>query len=386
MVRDLVIRDLNTSMTFIWEWKSGAYTNYYGWSNPHRKEHRWRNDIVLSDGVRPTAYRAYSYDCPLTDVLLRSEWETAYRPGYGWDEKRLLIVGTDGLDIFEYGKLDAMPWDASFPSSLEAEANAKVLNKLAQNPVNWGQFIAELPETLEFIAKTSAFVLEAYYAAKAGNGKRVAKKLKVAFQKNPPKSFADLWLSYQYGWKPLMTDIYNAFAGMLVVFSRPQLRSVTGVARRRETSYANSSTFTILGKPWKGCETKVTYSIDDAFTSGLNSLGLVNPGAIAWELTRLSFVVDWFIPIGNFLTAMTAPVGLQFEWGYTTKFCNGTTQIRKNYNSLYTIGTHPVFDVKVKGMDRKVLTDFPAPRLYLRPPLTPNQIASLLALITQRSR
>jgi hypothetical protein len=33
------------------------------------------------------------------------------------------------------------------------------------------------------------------------------------------------------------------------------------------------------------------------------SLGLVNPAEIAWEVVPYSFVVDWFLPIGSYISA-----------------------------------------------------------------------------------
>lgn len=35
--------------------------------------------------------------------------------------------------------------------------------------------------------------------------------------------------------------------------------------------------------------------------------GLLNPLEVIWELVPLSFVADWFLPIGDYLSALDAP-------------------------------------------------------------------------------
>lgn len=42
----------------------------------------------------------------------------------------------------------------------------------------------------------------------------------------------------------------------------------------------------------------------------LNGLGLLNPALLWWELLPYSFVVDWFLPVGDVLTSLTAGIGM----------------------------------------------------------------------------
>jgi hypothetical protein len=43
----------------------------------------------------------------------------------------------------------------------------------------------------------------------------------------------------------------------------------------------------------------------------LNGTGLLNPALLYWELMPYSFVVDWFIPVGDVLASLTAGLGLE---------------------------------------------------------------------------
>jgi hypothetical protein len=50
------------------------------------------------------------------------------------------------------------------------------------------------------------------------------------------------------------------------------------------------------------------------------ALGLTNPLSIAYEVTPFSFLADWFIPIGDFLSILDATLGFAFLSGsYTTR-------------------------------------------------------------------
>jgi hypothetical protein len=47
-----------------------------------------------------------------------------------------------------------------------------------------------------------------------------------------------------------------------------------------------------------------------------DALGLSNPGLFIWETIPGSFLLDWILPIGDSLRAMTAYKGLRFVSGY----------------------------------------------------------------------
>lgn len=71
------------------------------------------------------------------------------------------------------------------------------------------------------------------------------------------------------------------------------------------------------------------------------TLGLTNPAAIAWELVPFSFVVDWFIPIGNFLNSWTDFLGLRFEDSYNTRYVK--VENLRLYNGSGVPPGHPAY-------------------------------------------
>jgi len=56
-----------------------------------------------------------------------------------------------------------------------------------------------------------------------------------------------------------------------------------------------------------------------------NAMGLINPAQIAWQLLPGSFLVDWLIPVEQFLGYATDFYGLTVEHSWTTVLVKGTT-------------------------------------------------------------
>jgi hypothetical protein len=69
----------------------------------------------------------------------------------------------------------------------------------------------------------------------------------------------------------------------------------------------------------------------DQTVASLRDYGLINIAENAWELIPFSFVVDWFVGVGDFLHNITALAGLTFENGSITRHRDGVrTEILRN--------------------------------------------------------
>lgn len=67
----------------------------------------------------------------------------------------------------------------------------------------------------------------------------------------------------------------------------------------------------------KGCS-RVSVTVTGAAIQAASQYGLNNPSLIAWELVPYSFVVDWFLPVGDYLERLGAFSGLKFsDYSYT---------------------------------------------------------------------
>ena len=142
-----------------------------------------------------------------------------------------------------------------------------------------------------------------------------------------------------------------------------------------------------LGSTTVGVSCKLYYSVSNPWLYGLNSLGLINPLLVAWELTTLSFVFDWFIPVGTFLEALTSSVGIDYSHGYLTSFSRADFRLRGASMSNYIEGVKEEVEVKQKAMQRFPLPAMPIPVPYVKVSgLNLTQTISAIALTSQRMR
>jgi hypothetical protein len=66
------------------------------------------------------------------------------------------------------------------------------------------------------------------------------------------------------------------------------------------------------------CKIGLTYRLDSADRALLAQTGIDNPALLAWELLPYSFVVDWFLPVGNYLQSLTDFAGFTFVDGWVS--------------------------------------------------------------------
>lgn len=123
------------------------------------------------------------------------------------------------------------------------------------------------------------------------------------------------WLEARYGWRPFLHDVDNIWQALNanVSFQRVYRDQYVVQDVDRQT-WENPYAVTV--DPYKvywnlrstqttKVKTVVLYRINQAFLNELNSrYGLTSILSTAWELIPFSFVVDWFLTIGDWLAHM----------------------------------------------------------------------------------
>lgn len=122
------------------------------------------------------------------------------------------------------------------------------------------------------------------------------------------KSFGNLWMTYRYAIMPLVysaRDIHEVWQAIGTLYKTSRSSEVINLntfdpyqVGGRATVF-NSSGSVIVRTTVKGGFTK-----EGIQTRLMQDIG-VNPLVTAWELIPFSFVVDWFVGIGDFLAAHT---------------------------------------------------------------------------------
>jgi hypothetical protein len=183
--------------------------------------------------------------------------------------------------------------------------------------VNVAVAYAEASKTSDLILDTARRVDKAYRAFRKGDLRGIAQNLNIT-----PKRLHKSWLEYKYGWMPLLMDV----KGAAEYFAQQHLtRPLRFTVRASESFLKNETiagTTTFVGipgsvHPYSGlttssCETsvKIWCELSSPHLSVVQQLGLTNPALVAWELVPFSFVFDWFIQVGDWLTACSAQQGV----------------------------------------------------------------------------
>jgi hypothetical protein len=115
------------------------------------------------------------------------------------------------------------------------------------------------------------------------------------------------------------------------------------------------------------CRFVLRFRISDPLQAFLAQTGFTNPVNLAWELLPFSFVVDWFLPIGPYLEALSAFDGLTLLDGSQTQFTRELADASHHneqisyLNPLTITSEHSEYSSVALKLDRIKITSFPSP-------------------------
>jgi len=156
------------------------------------------------------------------------------------------------------------------------------------------------------------------------------------------------WLEYRYGWTPLVMELQGA----LKALDKSRNIKLRGTARGKaiksftsETSLSNRPLFN--ASPAFGnvdllftqherveCRSYVLFEVSKDFQTA-RDFGFTEVPLAMWELVPFSFVVDWFIPIGDWLEAVTPKLGVTIlAEGITTR---RSTQLQRRVTAWHKV-------------------------------------------------
>lgn len=156
-----------------------------------------------------------------------------------------------------------------------------------------------------------------------------------AFKKNPWKRFRELWLGARYSIRPLIYDFYSAKLALSRLMDDQALLKGTGLQVEEVVSEYDSGWLTSLSAPetrrhrqWLTLDRKYRSSAYVTVDSRIDSAIQFDPLLTSWELIPYSFVVDWFVNIGAWVSTLTPT--LQGD------FAGTCWSVKDTYTYLYT--------------------------------------------------
>jgi hypothetical protein len=167
------------------------------------------------------------------------------------------------------------------------------------------------------------------YHGSRGNGFKYDSKSKFSREEQHSR-FSDFaaqtWLEYSYGWKPLIKDVYDHAVALENIATRYGLvmrKCISTAKTVKEKSWTvNVAQNRIIVSAKTNSLRRERICVEFRLPTGIvdvtNTFGLSDPLSVAWEVVPFSFIVDWFIPIGNFLEGISTYNSLVFHRGYKT--------------------------------------------------------------------
>lgn len=327
-----------------------------------------------------------------------------------WDRNVLKANPTPTIPIFLWddrndptnrgGTLyaDGDGWTAShtdlpdYDLSIISRAETKALKALLDQKVNFGVAFAEAKETADLVESVLKRVTKTVNTFRGKHHPRLWEQVKVQEGRHRgrvPKA----WLEVQYGWRPMMQDVQGALDQLSKdTQARPFHASCIGRAsvdtpiKWRKTSNITGDVYIpVTGKISQRCFVRLDYLLSNPYLASLSQLGLLNPAEIVWERLPYSFVVDWFLPIGGWLSSLGAATGWDFLSG-SRSFVRKVNESGSGYavseNPAITVQGGGNFNWSYTSMERRVYLDSPLPHFPgLKNPFSAQHVGNAFALL-----
>lgn len=212
----------------------------------------------------------------------------------------------------------------------------KLLNETLKD-ASWDVpvFLGEVNETVEMIYGTAKRLASAYNNVKRKRYKKALKDLGLS----KPSGNRDNWMSYRYGWGPAIADCQSAArsAAWAVTQSPPEISVRAAIHHGTKTTVfrgdlSSSGCSWGTGPSMRHSSVMEVSQISHAWLHlrvknpaliALENFGFLNFPSTLWELTKLSFMVDWVVDIGSYLKAQTALVGYEVLDGGVSALSSG---------------------------------------------------------------
>lgn len=304
--------------------------------------------------------------------------------------------------------------DKRFPIGVDQAARTQFLNKLSGRRADLGAALGELRQTARGITDASQDIVRGidYLARKYRKTKRAIANEIRRFGKGPIKRpsqdfstqglerLRSEWLRQQFGVKPLIGSIDDAGQALSdAIFENGREMNLTvraGASNKSEYVASFTGNSSVAGKfffPFvetTQCHYSAVYRIPISADRTLQELGLGNPASVAWELTQLSWMVDYLLGVGDWLDSLTADWGAHFVEGSVSRIQRASLAspvLPVELRSDYTWITKPrctAFHVSGR-FERSVLATrvLPAVMPSMRNQLGLSQMANSLSVLSQ---
>lgn len=337
----------------------------------------------------------YSFDRKVTRA--RNGRQTRVRSFDGRTDVFVGPLGTYGSVANDAGRFSTAlseNWLTS-TGSLRDKALVKARSKMKNGDVNLGIAFAERNRTAQLVTDTATSLVKSLRSLRRGNWRDAWRHLGSSRRDRPKgDSIPRKWLEMQYGWKPLLSDVYGSVDALSRQPPRNWIVTGTGIEQDRFQKFSDESSSNDLCdvdvRAMRGVFCRIDAVPENDLLMALSSLGITNPLQVAWELVPFSFMADWFLPIGSFLESLDAMLGYGNAWYSESHLSRG------NWKVLPKNGTNGNFDItwncsagtkEIVRLRRSVSNSVPLPTMpRLRDGRSLTRMANALSILASNMR
>jgi len=275
---------------------------------------------------------------------------------------------------------------------LDDSTLTKLYSKVKNAKLDLATDLAEISQTVGLISDMAVALGKTFLALKRGNLLEAIKHL-VPTNRG---QVSNVFLAYRYGVAPLISDIQGAAEMLAERILNLPCQFVRSKKRKRIVTTEVFGGITITKTTTIDVKYQIFYLIDGTETlSNLSRLGFTSPVNVAWELIPFSFVFDWFLPIGNWLSSLSALEGYKVkEITRTvavrqTVFCDFLLPVHSPENAEFWPIEPVIFSWSMERfqMLRETIPSLPSlPLPRWRNPLTIGRALNALAILSQMFR
>lgn len=198
---------------------------------------------------------------------------------------------------------------------------------------------------------------------------------------------AGSWLQYRYGWRTLYYDLLDITKAIQSIDD--------GRKRYREACGGSFTDDRTIALPWNWTSSYGTVTVEAALSLSARSVVVAdieppkvsfNPAITAWELVKYSFIIDWFVNVGQWLASMSFLIfssGYEAGNGYKATLTSTASVTSVTPKSGWTITTCSTNQVTQAAMKKRWPTSVPY-SLTTSTRLDVSRVIDLIALVFQR--
>lgn len=249
--------------------------------------------------------------------------------GYWWqtDQECPIATYAGAANISGYYR----EYPPYMPPEIVEETIRKARAKVKDQDVNLAVAFGERAATAGGVADVVTTLTKTVRALRRRDYERAMRELglRKRNRKTLPNEPANAWLALQYGWLPLLSDVHGSCEALEKADQNRDRYRATVKASHSSKELDISVLTESVGTCYIDIQKQVTtshkamtrldYVLRNPLLATMSQMGVTNPLEVAWELVPFSFVADWFVPVGRYLSDLDATIGWEFLGGSTSK-------------------------------------------------------------------